>query len=50
MMNEDNGLKRKNFSAENFNMMRKIALGMVSGDTEIKAAIDDKYKEKLLKI
>lgn len=57
VMNEDNGLKRKDFSAENFNIIRKIALGMVSGDTKIKAskkakmkkaAIDDEYREKLL--
>jgi predicted transposase YbfD/YdcC len=59
VMNEDNGLKRKDYSAENFNIIRKIALGMISNENQMKAskkakmktaALSDKYREKLLNI
>lgn len=58
-MNEDNQLKRKGYAAENFNIIRKIALGMIEKENEwtapkkrkmLKALMNDQYREKLLKV
>lgn len=58
-MNEDNQLKRKGYSAENFNIIRKIALGLINKQTDFvstkklkmkRAALDDGYREKILNI
>ena len=55
---EDGQLKRAGNSAENFNIISKIALGIIDSDKSVKnskpnkrlmAACDDKYREKLLK-
>lgn len=55
---EDGQLKRIGNSAENFNIISKIALGIIDNDKSVKnskpnkrlmAACDDKYREKLLK-
>ena len=59
VMNEDNQLKRKGYSAENFNIIRKIALGLINKQTDFvstkklkmkRAALDDGYREKILNI
>jgi predicted transposase YbfD/YdcC len=55
---EDGQLKRKGNSAKNFNIISKIALGMLEKEESIKnsknnkrlmAALDDKYRLKILK-
>ena len=55
---EDSKLKKKDFSAANFNIISKIALAILEKDTtfkaskkqkRLKAALDDRYREKLLK-
>jgi len=56
---EDLQLKRKGNSTENFNMVLKLALGMLDGEKTKKksknikrliASIDDSYREKLLNL
>jgi predicted transposase YbfD/YdcC len=56
---EDLQLKRKGNSSENFNMIIKLALGLLDGETSTKksktkkrliASIDDSYRELVLKI
>jgi predicted transposase YbfD/YdcC len=58
IFNEDSKLKKKDFSAANFNIISKIALAILEKDTSfkaskrqkrLKAALDDNYREKLLK-
>ena len=55
---EDGQLKRKGHSAENFNIISKIALGMLEKEESIKntknnkrlmAALSDEYRLKILK-
>lgn len=57
LFREDGQLKRLGNSAENFNIISKIALGLIDNDKSVKnskpnkrlmAACDDKYREKLL--
>ena len=47
------------YSAENFNIIRKIALGLISNQTDFnstkklkmkRAALDDSYREKILNL
>ena len=54
---EDFQLKRKGNSAENFNMLIKLALGLIEAEKSKKkskpikmliASIDDSYREKIL--
>ena len=56
---EDLQLKRKGNSTENFNMIIKIALGLIEAETTLKkskpikrliASIDDSYREKILNL
>jgi predicted transposase YbfD/YdcC len=56
---EDLQLKRKGNSTENFNMILKLALGMIDGEKtknksknikRLIASIDDSYREKILKL
>lgn len=56
---EDLQLKRKGNSTENFNMVIKLALGLIDGEKTKKksknikrliASIDDSYREKILKL
>ena len=56
---EDHQLKRKGNSVENFNMMTKVALNLLDNEKStkkskptkrFKAAIDDKYREFILKV
>jgi predicted transposase YbfD/YdcC len=56
---EDFQLKRKGNSAENYNMIAKLALGLLDADASpkrsknkkrLKASIDDNYREKLLNL
>ena len=56
---EDGQLKRKGNSAENFNIISKVALGLiVNEDTPkktkplkmLKASLDDSYREKIMKL
>jgi predicted transposase YbfD/YdcC len=56
---EDQQLKRKGNSTENFNMVVKIALGLIEGEQTKKksknlkrliASIDDSYREKILNL
>jgi predicted transposase YbfD/YdcC len=56
---EDGQLKRKGNSAQNFNVIAKVALGLIDNEkTEkvskplkrLKAVIDDKYRETILKV
>ena len=58
VFNEDSHLKKKNNSAANFNIINKMALTILEKDTtfkaskkrkRLKAALDDNYREKLLK-
>jgi len=58
IFNEDKGLKKKGNSASNFNIISKMALAMLEKETSvkaskpnkrIKAALSDRYREKLLK-
>ncbi len=58
IFNEDKKLKKKDFSAANFNIINKIALAILEKETtfkgpktrkRLKAALDDRYREKLLK-
>lgn len=57
LFREDGQLKRIGNSAENFNVISKIVLGLIDNDKSVKnskpnkrlmAACDDKYREKLL--
>jgi len=59
VFNEDKQMKRDGYSAHNFNIISKMALGMLEKDTSNKdsninkryeAALDDKYREKLMGI
>jgi predicted transposase YbfD/YdcC len=59
VFNEDKQMKRDGYSAHNFNIISKIALGMLEKDTlnhdsninkRYEAALDDKYREKLMGI
>jgi predicted transposase YbfD/YdcC len=59
VFNEDLQLKRKGNSTENFNMILKIALGLLDGEKSknksknikrLIASIDDSYREKILKL
>lgn len=59
IMREDYQLKRKNYAALNFNIVRKIALGILEQKTEkkatkkmkmMKALLNDDFREKLMKI
>ena len=56
---EDNSLKKQGNSAFNFNIISKIALGLLKSESSYKASIpqkryratlDDKYREKVLKV
>jgi len=56
---EDNQLKRKGNSVENFNMMTKVALALIDNEKStkkskptkrFKASINDKYREMIMKI
>jgi len=56
---EDGQLKRKGNSAENFNIIIKAALSLIDNEKSLKktkplkmlrAALDDKYREKILKV
>lgn len=58
IFNEDRKLKKKDFSAANFNIINKMALAILEKETtlkgpktrkRLKAALDDSYREKLLK-
>lgn len=58
IFNEDRKLKKKDFSAANFNIINKIALAILEKDKtfkasknqkRLKAALNDSYREKLLK-
>ncbi|MFV0554268.1 MAG: transposase, partial [Mangrovibacterium sp.] len=57
IFDEDNNLKKKDNSAQNFNIISKIALALLEREKSskaskpakrIKAALSDKYREKLL--
>jgi hypothetical protein len=57
--NEDGQLKRKGNSAENFNIISKIALGLIENEKSIKkskplkmlkAILDESYLEKIMKV
>lgn len=56
---EDGQLKRKGNSAENFNIINKAALGLLENETSLnktkplkmlRAALSDKYREKIMKV
>jgi predicted transposase YbfD/YdcC len=56
---EDLQLKRKGNSTENFNMITKLALGLIDAETSkkksknikrLKASLDDSYREKILNL
>ncbi len=56
---EDGQLKRKGNSAENFNVIAKVALGLIENEKTVKlskplkrlkAAIDDAYREIILNL
>lgn len=58
MFNEDGHQKKKDYSAVNFKIVNKIALSILEKDEEfkaplkrkrLKAALDDSYREQLLK-
>jgi predicted transposase YbfD/YdcC len=58
VFNEDSSLKKKDYSAVNMNMITKIALALIEKEQSSKAskkgkrekaALDDKYREKILK-
>jgi len=58
VFNEDKSLKKKDYSATNFNIISKMALTLIQGETSFKAskrgkrykaALDDGYREKILK-
>ena len=58
IFNEDRKLKKKDFSAANFNIINKMALAILEKDKtfkaskkqkRLKAALNDSYREKLLK-
>jgi len=55
---EDSSLKKKDYSAVNFNIINKVALAILEKDTSVKlskprkmakAALNDEYRSKLLK-
>jgi predicted transposase YbfD/YdcC len=59
IFNEDGQLKRKGNSAENFNIISKIALGLIENEKSIKkskplkmlkAILDESYLEKIMKV
>jgi predicted transposase YbfD/YdcC len=56
---EDGALKRKENSAENFNIVAKVALGLLENDPtnkkskllkKLNALLDDNYREKIMKL
>jgi hypothetical protein len=58
IFNEDCSLKKEDHSAINFNMVVKVALALLEQEKTFKAskngkrqraALDDKYREKILK-
>lgn len=58
IFNEDKSLKKKDNAAVNLNMITKIALALIEKDQSFKApkkgrreraALDDQYREKILK-
>ncbi len=58
IFNEDSALKKKDYSAVNFNIISKIAMAMIQNEATLKAsknikrnraALDDDYREKILK-
>jgi predicted transposase YbfD/YdcC len=59
VFNEDSLLKKKDYSARNFNIIAKIALALLEKETSLKAskkkkrlfaALKDDYREKVLKV
>jgi predicted transposase YbfD/YdcC len=59
IFNEDGQLKRKGDSAKNFNIISKVALGLIENEKTVNiskplkrlhAALDDTYREKILKV
>ena len=59
IFNEDGQLKRKGNSAENFNIINKVALGLIENETtkkkskplkRLNALLNDEYREKIMKV
>jgi predicted transposase YbfD/YdcC len=59
IFSEDNSLKRQGNSAENFNVMNKVALGLIENEKtekkskpikQLNALLNDVYREKIMKL